>query len=126
MSTSSTRELTASWSATMSSMSPFDAPHADASAASASSSKKRATGERTEPSSSYTIQTRPPAPLSFASASSASAPRRGVSAPPGTAKPRTRPPASMARRNTMNSLSRTMSVRSLISMPKRRSGLSEP
>ena len=70
-----------------------------------------------------------PGPTSRAASpcsTSSSSSRREYRAAPGTTNPRTSPPDSSAFRNTANGVSANGADRSPISMPHRRSGLSDP
>ena len=111
-------------SATTSSRSPSSAPKRSLSAASSSSERNFAVGER-QPSPSRKAQTRPLAPSSCARSIRPSRTERGTSRFPAL-MPRTAPPDSIAPRKTLNSVSRRTSVRSTSSRPKRVSGRSLP
>ena len=95
-------------------------------AATSASARNLAIGERTSPGPVTCSQATPLPPHVRAKSTRPSKSLRENSIAPGTAKPRTTPPASITPRKALNSVSRRASVTSAISHPKRVSGLSEP
>ena len=74
----------------------------------------------------WRTQTSPPAPAAFASSARLSRSLREALPPPGTTMPRTTPPEATASRNTPKVESANTPETSVMVMPTRRSGLSDP
>lgn len=114
-------------SATSSSKSPALAPSADTSADFSESERNFATGESSAPASPTFIHTRPLAPSCLARSVSWSSLLRPIAAASGYVAASTRRPLMHpAEANALNPVPANTAVSSTSSIPKRRSGLSDP